>query len=126
MSTNWYFKKVKPREVYDTYHVGKTSYGYRPNFQSHAEVELYVGGSEFWSPYHKCLPAGSVMEMRTLLESGEYQLMNEYGETWKPGEESLRRFDEVVGWNRDDPDASEPYHTYRDVEGNYFSDEWFC
>lgn len=140
MGTNFYLRRVKPREVHDEYHIAKRSGGWKIHFQDSTEYqnEFYGDGPEPPS-YH------SVGDIRKLLESGEYQLSNEYGDVYEPGYESLREFDELCQWNggprftqpavpyngRYDNPPGVPYDHcgtggYRDPDGYYFDSREFC
>lgn len=75
------------------------------------------------------------------VKSGEFQLADEYGETWGPGAESLAEFEELTRWmgGRDcegkdcstHPDGKPPWDgaiergDYRDPEGFLFTDVEF-
>ena len=95
MGTNFYLRRVKPREVYDEYHIAKRSAGWRIHFQdSTTYTDQWWRGSDEPEPpsYH------SVADIRALLESGEYQLSDEYGRTWEPGWDSVAEFLELCKW----------------------------
>lgn len=131
MGTNFYLRKVKPRLVYDEYHIAKRSYGWKIHFQDSEEYKY-----EDDSPsYH------SVDDIRRLLESGEYQLADEYDTTWKPGEESLKEFDDICKCNGGKEYEGKPcskypygkppydyydYRGYRDPKGYHFDSHYFC
>lgn len=102
MGTNFYLRKVKPRMVYDEYHIAKRSYGWRIYFQDSEEYK-YEDNPPI---YH------SVEDIRKLLESGEYQLVNEYGDTWEPGVESIKEFNELCKWNVGNEYDGMSYSTY--------------
>ena len=77
-------------------------------------------------------------DIRALIESGEFQLADEYGETWEPGAESLAEFEELCRWMGGAdfdakacstyPDGEPPWEgaiargDYRDPEGYLFTD----
>ena len=66
MGTNFYLQKKKPRLVYDLIHIAKTSAGWQPLFECHeGEIE-------------------SVSQLKTAYDSGEYTIVDEYGDeyTW--------------------------------------------
>lgn len=68
MGTNFYIQRTKPREVYDEYHIAKTSGGWLPSF------EAYTPCGE-WDER----PAvHSVSDIKTLVESGDYVIIDEY------------------------------------------------
>lgn len=134
MGTNYYIKRVKPRLVYDEYHIAKISAGWRVHF------EAYPHSAEDY-PYEPCdeerPEVASVADIRALLESGEYRLTNENYEEWEPGPDSLEKLDELLAWNGGPafdgrpcgryPDGEPPYEndglpgSYRDPEGFVFS-----
>ena len=129
MGTNYFLRKTKPRLVYDEYHIAKQSAGWRIHFQ---DSEVYRFGEDSPS-YH------SVDDIRRLLESGDYELADEYGRTW--GKLSVAEFDELCKWNggaRYDgkspssyPDGEPPWEHdpyrggYRDPQGFVFESEEF-
>lgn len=128
MGTNFYLRRVNPRMVYDEYHIAKRSYGWRIHFQ---DSTRYQYDDTNPPSYH------SVDDIRRLLESEEYQLLDEYGTVWEPGEESLKEFDELCKWNGGKeydgkpcgkyPNGDPPYennmllNSYRDPQGYLFS-----
>lgn len=140
MGTNYYLRRVKPVTVHPEMHIAKLSAGWRIHFQDSTEgVEpCYFDGLDAPS-FH------STREIRAVLERGEWQLADEYGETWAPGEESVAKFDELCRWNGgpgfDRP--AEPYYgvydhepgvpydhavggsKYRDADGYVFDERWF-
>ena len=93
MGTNFYIRRVKPREVHDLMHIAKRSAGWVIHFQDSTEgyADQYYDDPEP-PEFH------SVADIRALLESGEWQLADEYGDAWEPGEESLREFGELCRW----------------------------
>lgn len=102
MGTNFYLRRVEPREVHDEYHIAKRSAGWRIHFQ---DSEAYKHDEVPAPSYH------SVADIRSLLKSGEYQLADEYGTTWEPGSESLEEFAELCAWNGG-PKFTEPAREY--------------
>lgn len=93
MGTNFYLRRVKPREVHDLMHIAKRSAGWVIHFQDSSDGYAEPRDEAPDPPEFR-----SVAEIRDLLESGEWQLADEYGETWGPGAESLRAFDELCAW----------------------------
>lgn len=64
MGTNFYLRNKKPRLVYDETHIAKTSWGWKPSFECHAgEIE-------------------SVKQLKTVYDSGEYTIVDEYGDEY--------------------------------------------
>lgn len=130
MGTNFYLRKVKPREVHDEYHIAKRSSGWKIHFQDSSEYSFEPSSPS----YH------SVDDIVRHLESGEYQLSDENGNVWAPGEESLGEFMRLCGWNGGSecdgkpcsryPDGNPPYYDmgprdYRDPQGYIFTPDDF-
>lgn len=133
MGTNFYLRRVKPREVHDRMHIAKRSCGWLIHFQDSA-----AGYAESYDDSPEPPAFHSVADIRNLLASGEWQLADEYGETWEPVEESLREFDKLCKWRGGPqfdgrpvgryPDEEPPYeHTggYVDPEGYQFTSTYF-
>ena len=143
MGTNFYLQRVKPREIHDRMHICKRSAGWKIHFQDSADgwADPHVGGQPKPPEFH------SVAEIRALLESEEWQIADEYGEVWAPGQESLELFDKLLAWNGgkqftqpavekspyvpyDNP-PNTPYDhggypgEYRDKDGYAFTSRWF-
>ena len=136
MGTNFYIRRVKPREVHDLMHIAKRSAGWVIHFQDSTEgyADQYYDDPEP-PEFH------SVADIRALLESGEWQLADEYGDAWEPGEESLREFDELCRWRGgpafeanpvgEYPHGDPPYEStfgpsdYVDPEGFRFTSVYF-
>lgn len=133
MGTNFYIRRVKPRVVHDEMHIAKRSWGWVIHFQ-----DSTAGWQHTYPDYEDRPPSfRSVREIRALLETGEYQLADEYDNTWEPGEESLNEFDELCRWRGGDkwednpvnynyPDGDPPYQSvlrdsYEDVDGFSFT-----
>jgi len=77
MGTNIYLKRREPRMVpeYDETHVAKLSYGWRAHFDGSS----VHGGT--WEPRGKDAPrVGSMDDLRGYLATGEWELVDEYGE----------------------------------------------
>lgn len=138
MGTNYYLRRVKPREVHDLMHICKLSYGWRVHFQD--STEGYADPHDD-APEHP--EFHSAREIRALIDSGEWQVADEYGEVWAPGDESLVKLDELLAWNgggkfqdrdpsRSYPDGEPPYDPdpdrpseYRDADGYRFDSRWY-
>lgn len=140
MGTNFYLRRVKPVEVHPEMHIAKRSAGWRIHFQDSTKgvdaPDLY---DVEYPRFH------SVREIRAVLERGEWQLADEYGETWAPGAESVAEFDELCRWNGGprftkpavpysgdyDHEPGVPYDqpvggtAYRDADGYAFDERWF-
>ena len=140
MGTNFYLRRVKPVEVHPEMHIAKRSAGWKIHFQDSTEgIETPCFDDPDAPAFH------SVREIRAVLERGEWQLANEYGETWAPGEESVAEFDELCRWNGGTgfTEPAEPYYgvydhahgvpydhavggtTYRDADGYVFDERGF-
>lgn len=77
MGTNIYLRRREPRMVpeYDEVHVCKMSYGWRAHFDgSSAAGTSWEYGEEGTRPR-----VGSMDDLRGYLESGEWELVDEYG-----------------------------------------------
>lgn len=143
MGTNFYLQRVKPSEIYDRMHICKRSAGWKIHFQDSDEgwAEPTLGERPKPPVFH------SVEEIRALLESEEWQIADEYGDTWTPGQESLDMFSELLKWNGGsrftqpaveklpnapyDNSPDTPYDhgaypcEYRDKDGYAFTSRWF-
>lgn len=94
MGTNFYIRRVEAHQVRERMHICKRSGGWKIHFQdSTCGYDSYDCVCPEPPSFH------SVRDIRGLLESGEWQLEDEYGQTWKPGKESLDEFDELLRWN---------------------------
>lgn len=127
MGTNFYLRRVRPREVHDLYHVGKRSYGWKPSFEAYTPYSEGWGLSEVEGDEDPRPAVHSIDDIECLLESGEWQLEDEYGQRWAPGEESLEAFrSELLSWDGGqhlDPDFEPRDHGtghYRDPKGYEF------
>lgn len=140
MGTNFYLRRVKPVTVHPEMHIAKRSAGWKIHFQdSTAGVDIDCFDAVDAPSFH------SAREIRAVLERGEWQLADEYGETWEPGKESVAKFDELCRWNGGtrftkpavpycgayDHDPDVPYDqpvggtAYRDADGYVFDERWF-
>lgn len=117
MGTNYYLQRKKPRLVYDEYHIAKRSGGWVPHFQTSDPYHAYDADAP---SYH------SVEDIRKLLRSGEYVLVDEYEEAWE-GEEALAELEGLCAWEGDRaPELGGPYGCYQDPEGYYFENVEFA
>lgn len=73
MSTNIYLRRREPRMVpeYDEVHVCKLSYGWRAHFDGSSALEDW----DERRPH-----VGSMDDLRGYLDSGEWELVDEYGD----------------------------------------------
>lgn len=134
MGTNYYLRKVKPREVHDEYHIAKLSAGWLVHFQDSTPYQEWNDAPS----YH------SVDDIMRLLESGEWQISDEYGYVIEPGEKSIEKFKKLCEWvggerfkgfepKQYTPSADIkdnrpfiPYnYSYRDPQGFYFDRQEF-
>lgn len=136
MGTNFYLRRVKPREVHDLMHIAKRSAGWVIHFQDSTE-----GYAEPHDDAPEPPAFHSVADIRDLLESGDWQLADEYGDVWEPGDESLREFDKLCRWRGgpqledrhigDYPHGDPPYDSvlgasdYTDPNGYRFTSIYF-
>lgn len=124
MSTNFYLKRVRPREVRDEYHIGKRSLGWKPLFEGY-EANLPGWATVVLQDDEDPRPSvHSTDDIERLLESGEWQLADEYGTEWPPGEESLEAFrSELRDWDGGstlEPKSHAPYGAVGDAAGHEF------
>ena len=138
MGTNFYIRRVEPREVHDLMHIAKRSAGWVIHFQDSED-----GYDEPLEDAPEPPAFHSVADIRRLLESGEWQLCDEYGDVREPGADSLRAFDELCAWmggdgfgwsgtppNPNYPEGEPPYESvfpgsYRDPDGYIFTGRCF-
>lgn len=114
MGVNYYLKRKKPRLVYDEYHIAKCSWGWEPHFQSRAAWDEEDGPS-----YH------SVADIKNLFDTGEYDIVDEYGRElsgWDEFEERVLRW----GKGRSDLMRDSDSWGFRDPQGYSFTREDFC
>lgn len=76
MGTNIYLQRKKPRMVptYDTVHVCKLSYGWRAHFDGSSMHECD------WDENSPRPRIGSMADLRGYLGTGEWELVDEYGD----------------------------------------------
>lgn len=77
MGTNIYLRRKEPRMVpeYDEVHVCKLSYGWRVHFDGSSAHD------NGWEPLDEHQPrVGSMDDLRGYLDSGEWELVDEYGD----------------------------------------------
>lgn len=118
MGVNYYLRASKPRLVFDEYHIAKVSAGWRPHFQD-SEDALNAPRSEDepQAPsYH------SVADIRNLIRSGDYTIVDEEGEEAPDPEAEL---DAIAAWCPDGRDPSLGGGDYLDPEGYRFSRVYF-
>lgn len=116
MGTNYYLRRVKPREVYDEYHICKCSAGWKVHFQDSSEYKW----KENAPSYH------STEDIKYLLSTGEYQLVNKYGDLTEPGAESLAAFHKLLKHEPDSDESRVTSDDYKDVNGYLFTPAEFC
>lgn len=122
MGTNYFIRSTKPRMVYDTFHIGKTSAGWEMHFQDSRSQAIKDEWCHIPAPHYD-----SAKDIQDLLESEEYQLVDEYGNSWNPGEESSEKF-QLLMELRDEKQVNHGPGKYivdaqdfRDEEGYWFS-----
>lgn len=105
MGTNFYIRKTKLREVYDEYHIAKTSCGWLPSFQAYTP---YCKWDERPSIH-------SVSDIKKLVDEGSYTIVDEYGDeyNWKDFTERVLEFGSDSNNRSHHPD-------FRDSEGYEF------
>ena len=112
MGTNYYAVRNKP-SVEDPIHIGKSSFGWKFNFQSHNEPYHYP--PIVWNTYDQ------VCEWlhKYTVESNDYIILNEYDEVIS-FDEFIQKVEEKQKENNPDD------FTYaRNVNGSRFTDEEF-
>lgn len=129
MGTNFYLRRKEPT-LHECVHVCKCSYGWRTTWQATDERDWprwcdIVPGPELESPI------SSVEDVRGYLETGEWELVDEYGDVhddWDDVMSSLEVWDGGVGMDGRRPleHDVECGEGYRDVRGNIFVREGFC
>lgn len=105
MGTNYYLSRR--REVDEHWHVAKATAGWRTSWQTSDDAYDPPDEPEDGPVYH------SVAEIRALLKSGGWRLVDEYGQEHDPSE--LDNLEERVGKSHD------PWADFRDHEGNEFT-----
>ena len=101
MGTDYYLRKKKPRivRVYDKLHLGKSSCGWWFNFQEQENIHSFE-------------------DVKKLIDSGEYFIIDEYGKKHTPDE-----FYELVEHKKQN-DKFEGYGA-KNIDGYSFIDEDF-
>ena len=126
MGTNYYLQRAEPIQVRPCFHVCKRSAGWNVHFQDSTGQDFEVCEID---PRPECPEFRSVADIRGLLESGEWNLADEYGRVWE-GDEALREFQGLLDWNGgpccERPQESFLGRDYYDPEGYLFSPTWFC
>lgn len=91
MGTNFYLRCKTPREVRDTFHIAKTSGGWRPSFEANPEAFDWYDDAERAEPM---LEISSVADIYDAYESGRYEIVDEYDETytWEEFEDRVLNF----------------------------------
>lgn len=118
MGTNFYLKSRIPRQVYDKYHIAKTSVGWRPLFQENPEGEFG------WNQYPEPMEIRSVSDIKRAYDTGTFAIVDEYGDeyTWEQFEKR------VLGHCPDGQahvgDRDYPIHV--DENGYEFAPDDFC
>lgn len=105
MGTNFYIKRTKPREVFDEYHIAKTSCGWLPSFQA-------------YTPYgedDKRPAVHSVADIKMLVDSGEYIIIDEYDDEY-----DWEAFTDRVLEFGDDFNNSSHHPDFKDNQGYEF------
>lgn len=76
MSVNFYIRRTKPILCFPEFHIGKRSFGWKALYQANSEPEdLYQ--FETQRPVVK-----TVADIEAAVESGEWEIVDEYGETY--------------------------------------------
>lgn len=143
MGTNFYIRCTEPKKDHLRMHIAKRSFGWKIHFQD--SDEGWTNADDGPQPEHP--EFHSVAEIRKLLKSKKWQLEDEYGDTWAPGQESVDMLSELLKWNGgtqftkpavvkqpnteyDNPPDTPYDHggypgEYRDKDGYAFTSRWF-
>ena len=143
MGTNFYLQRKKPT-IRESVHIGKRSFGWLMHWDA-CDESMWPRWCDtdhscsFDDEYEPKLPHSihSVEDIRSFLRTGEWELVNEYGEVsadWEGELEKLCAWDGgKEGWNEAHPDRQVGWETanvpdgYRDSEGNIFDrGDGFC
>lgn len=139
MGTNYYIRRKKST-LHECVHICKQSWGWTTGWQATGNG---IGDWPRWCDDDPCNPEPklpwaihNVDDIRAYLETGEWELVDEYGEVyenWKATLDGLEKWDGgKSGWNErhpDEPVTWEPneHYGYKDRHGNLFSgEEGFC
>lgn len=119
MGTNFYLQSRIPRQVYDRYHVAKTSWGWRPLFQENPETD-----ERCYEDYDEQLEISSVADFKAAYDTGNYAIVDEYGEEYAWEEFESR----VLQWCPDGKvhEGSYDYPVHIDENGYEFMADEFC
>ena len=120
MGTNIYLQRKEPRMVptYDEVHVAKLSYGWRAHFDGSS-----MHGATWDVQADEAPKVGSMDDLRAYLATGEWELVDEYGDKTTLEEvlahDEFRKDGEL--WN-----TRVSMDDYRDREGYPWSRTEFC
>lgn len=146
LGTNWYIRRKRPT-IYETIHIAKRSFGWCTLWQqtlhgawprwcdedhSHQFEDEYGRTSEPQLPHD----IESVEDIRNYLRTGEWEVINEYGEVYDDCEQIIEELTSWDGgkasWNERHPDKPVTWEMghhsegYKDPEGNEFTTQGFC
>jgi hypothetical protein len=121
MGTNYYLRKKKPT-LHECVHVGKCSGGWKMHWQA---TDNGIGDWPRWCDEDPCVPEltlphaiNSVEDIRAYLITGDWELVDEYGDRHEDWEKKLS---ELEKW-----DGDVPNHNFTDAKGNVFDRQEYC
>lgn len=124
MGINYYLRAKKPVEYYPTYHIAKRSYGWLPLFQAIPEGDMSPIDEEEDGVYTQ-LPIRSFGDIRKLVSSGDYEIIDEYDRTYTWEE----FYKEVASPYKQEPQRqshkTSGLNVYTDLEGYEFTPQDF-
>ena len=152
IGSNYYIRRKQPT-IHETVHICKRSWGWRTSWQETTNDGTANGWPRWCDVYHSKDENGEFVTERTLpweihsvedinryLRTGEWELIDEYGEVYPDWEKEI---DGLVvwdggksGWNERNPDKPvfwepkehdvEAGDGYKDHEGNVMCRKGFC
>lgn len=118
MGTNFYLQSRIPREVYDSFHIAKTSCGWKPLFQEDPPAEQ----REF--DVNEPMQIKSVSDIKAAYDTGAFAIVDEYGDEY-----DWEAFEKRVLGHAPDGRAHESSYDYPihvDENGYEFATYEFC
>lgn len=80
MSVNFYLRRTKPILCFPEFHIGKRSYGWKPLYQANdKDMDVYSFMTQ--RPQVR-----SVDDIAAAVESGEWEIVDEYGDVYEYGD----------------------------------------
>lgn len=118
MGTNYYLRRREPC-IRPVIHIAKASWGWRTSWQSTTAGEWSKWCDEDMMELDYSLPWSihSVADIRAYLETGDWEIVDEYGDVH--GDDVISSLESWM------PDGGE-YCDYHDGAGNGFTNAGFC